>query len=297
MRNNTRTNNQQFFNSALSNNRTWGAYYLQLVEYALSRFEWEGLPLTVDERMLELSLLSKGQAVFFEDEEIGFLALPVIAGAPFDVYGIPVYRRAYAINNSYQKQLSNKDSIIIFNNMLHINTEYKLVEFAQDLFELSQIIMINAKAQKTPLLILCDEKQRLTLKNLYMKYDGNQPFIFGEKGLIGTDSIKALGTGAPFLCDKLYQLKANIWNEALTFLGITNVSVNKKERLISDEVDRLQGGTTASRFSYLKSREDAAKKINDMYGLKVSVKWREEEGSKEKDEYNDENKNEEESEK
>lgn len=295
MRNNTRTNNQQFFNSALSNNRTWGAYYFQLVEYALSRFEWEGLPTTVDERMLELSLLSRGQAVFFNDEEIGFLALPVIAGAPFDVYGIPVERRAYAINNSYQKHLSNKDSIIIFNNMLHINTEYKLVEFAQDLFELSQIIMINAKAQKTPLLLLCDEKQRLTLKNLYMKYDGNQPFIFGEKGLIGTDSIKALGTGAPFLCDKLYQLKANIWNEALTFLGIANVSVNKKERLISDEVERLQGGTTASRFSYLEARKEAAKKVNAMFGLSVSVKWREEteEESKEKDE---EDKNDEEGE-
>ena len=71
----------------------------------------------------------------------------------------------------------------------------------------------------------------LTLKNLYMKYDGNQPFIFGDRNDLNPNSIQALVTGAPYVADKLYELKQNIWNEVLTFLGVPNVQMNKKERL------------------------------------------------------------------
>ena len=264
---------RQFWESALLNNATFRQYYNRLTELSISMFEWKNLPDTVDPRYLELTLFSDGQAVFFKDEEIGFLALQNIKGGKFNVYRIPVDRRAYAVNG-YQKDLTDKDSVIIFNNYLHNNSRLDVEMFARRLWNLDRAIDVNANAQKTPVLIQCDETQRLTMLNLYKKYDGNEPFIFGDRNL-NPNAIKTLKTDAPYVADKLYQLKTQIWNEALTYLGISNINITKKERLITDEVTRNQGGTIASRYSRLEARRDACKQINKMFGLNLWCDYRE----------------------
>lgn len=264
---------RQFWESATLNNATFRQYYNRLTELSISMFEWKNLPDTVDPRHLELTLFSDGQAVFFEDEEIGFLALQNTKGGKFNVYRVPTDRRAYAVNG-YQKDLTDKDSVIIFNNYLHSNSRLDVEMFARRLWNLDRAIDVNANAQKTPVLIQCDETQRLTMLNLYKKYDGNEPFIFGDKNL-NPNAIKTLKTDAPYVADKLYQLKTQIWNEALTYLGISNINITKKERLITDEVTRNQGGTIASRYSRLEARRDACKQINKMFGLDIWCDYRE----------------------
>ena len=126
--------------------------------------------------------------------------------------------------------------------------------------------------QKTPIAILCTENQRLTMKNLYMQYEGNVPFIFGDKDL-DINGIKAISTGAPYVSDKLYALKQQYWNEALTYLGVANVTTTKKERLINAEVNSTMGGVYASRLSGLKARQQACEEINRMFGLNISVEF------------------------
>lgn len=264
---------RQFWESASLNNATFRQYYNRLTELSISMFEWKNLPDTVDPRYLELTLFTDGQAVFFKDEEIGFLALQNAKGGKFNVYRIPVNRRAYAVNG-YQKDLTDKDSVIIFNNYLHSNSRLDVEMFSRRLWNLDRAIDVNANAQKTPVLIQCDETQRLTMLNLYKKYDGNEPFIFGDKNL-NPNAIKTLKTDAPYVADKLYQLKTQIWNEALTYLGISNINITKKERLITDEVTRNQGGTIASRYSRLEARRDACKEINKMFGLDIWCDYRE----------------------
>ena len=264
---------RQFWESAALNNATFRQYYNRLTELSISMFEWKKLPDTVDPRYLELTLFTDGQAVFFKDEEIGFLALQNAKGGKFNVYRIPVNRRAYAVNG-YQKDLTDKDSVIIFNNYLHNNSRPDVEMFARRLWNLDRAIDVNANAQKTPVLIQCDETQRLTMLNLYKKYDGNEPFIFGDKNL-NPNAIKTLKTDAPYVADKLYQLKTQIWNEALTYLGINNINITKKERLITDEVTRNQGGTIASRYSRLEARLDACREINKMFGLDIWCDYRE----------------------
>ena len=255
--------NQDFWDSAKINNSTYNMYYNRLTELALSMFEWKNLPDSVDERFLELCLLRDGMCVYFEDEVLGELALRTMIGGRLNVYQIPTDRTAYA-SNGYNKKLTDKDSVIIFNNMLHTNSQLEIELFARRLWDIDRTIEINTKAQKTPMLITCEESQRLTLKNTYMKYDGNMPVIFADKNL-NPNALKTIQTGAPFISDKLYVLKTQIWNEALTFFGISNINVEKKERLISDEVTRNQGGTIASRFSKLNARRQAAKMINQMF--------------------------------
>lgn len=263
-----------FWDSATLNNLTYTQYLNRLTELAISMFEWKNLPPSVDARYLELHLFETGCMVYFNDDVLGDLCLDCITNGRLDVYGNPILRRAYSSYNNYQKLLKENNSVIIWNNYLHTNSVLDVKMFARRLYNLDRLIDVNANAQKTPVLVQGTDKQRLTLINLYKEYDGNAPFIFGDKNL-DLNALKSINTNAPYVCDKIYQLKTQIWNEALTYLGISNINIQKKERLITDEVLRNQGGTIASRYSRLESRRQATKKINAMFGTNIEVNYRE----------------------
>lgn len=269
-----RRGNGQFEESALLNNITYMQYFNRLTELAISMFEWQNLPPTVDPRYIELHLFQNGSMVYFNDDVVGNLCLDCLPNGNFDVYGNPVLRRAYSSYNNYQRDLNEDDSVIIWNNYMRTNSITDIKMYSKRLYLLDRIIDVNANAQKTPVLVQGTEKQRLTLLNLYKEFDGNSPFIFGDKNL-DLNALKCLNTGAPYVADKIYQLKTQIWNEALTYLGISNINIQKKERLITDEVTRTQGGTIASRYSRLQARREAVDKINAMFGTNIRVDYRE----------------------
>jgi len=248
-------------------------YRDNLMQLAMSMIGWEKLPETCNERYIEKTEYFRGATVFFKDPDIGFLCLPVIFNGPFDIMDEPNRRQAYS-RSGYRRDLTKDDSVIIWNNYLRKPSCLTANHFARRLADLENTIDVNCKAQKTPILLRCSENQRLTLKNLYEQYEGNYPFIFGERDL-DVKGITAINTGAPFVADKLFQIKMQVWNEALTELGITNVSYQKKERLVSDEVIRNMGGTMASRYSRLQMRRMAVDKINNMFNLNIEVNYRE----------------------
>ena len=273
------TQNDNFVDSALLNNLTYSFYYNRLKELAISVFDWQNLPDSVDARYLELELFEKGTAIFFEDKDLflfgeqsTYLCLQCLNNGSFDVYRNPINRRAIG-NNGYNKELNADDSVIIYNNLLRTNSSEIIKQYAYRLYLTQRAIDVNINAQKTPIIIQCDESQRLTLKNLYMKYDGNEPFIFGDKGL-DVNGIKVLSTGAPMVASELDIQRVTIWNDALTYLGITNVNIQKRERLLNDEVARNMGGTMSSRYSRLQARQQACEQINRMFGLNIWVEYK-----------------------
>lgn len=268
-----RKKDREFWESADLNVASYIQYYDRLTELSISMFEWRNLPDTVDPRFLELTLFANGMAVFFKNDADEYLALQCAISGPLDVYRIPIKRRAYAVNG-FNQELDNTDSVIIYNNMLHKNSMLDVRMFARELYNLDRAISVNANAQKTPILIRCTENERLSIENLYMDYDGNKPVIYGDKQL-NPNALAVLKTDAPYVADKLYTLKTQKWNEALTYLGISNVNITKRERLITDEVTRNQGGTIASRYSRLESRRQACAKINKMFGLNIQCDYRE----------------------
>ena len=268
-----RRHKTEFDESLRMNNFTWRQYYNRLMELSMVMFDWQNLPDTIDERFLELTLFRNGNAVFFKDDVLGYLALASANYGNFDVYNVPRERRAYA-SNSYQKQLTIDDSVIIYNNYLRTNSRLDVEMYAKRLYNIDRAIDTNINAQKTPIILLCDEQERLTYLNLYKEYDGNSPLIKGTKGM-DLNGFTVLKTDAPYVADKLQEIKSELWNEALTYLGISNVNTTKKERLITDEVIRNMGGTVASRYSRLQMRRQACEKINDMFGLNIWCDYRE----------------------
>lgn len=273
----SKVKNRQFWESATLNNATFMQYYRRLVEIGISNIEWVNIPSTVDTRYLELALFSEGKAVFFEDEVLGYLCLRCVVNGNFTVYRIPKLRVAIS-ENGYKKSLNNENSVIIYNNLLHTNSMLEVEMYAKRLYNIDRAIDVNVNAQKTPILIQCDEDQRLTMKNAYMKYEGNEPVIFGDKN-ISPNAVKVMSTGAPYVAGNLYDLRCKIWNEALTVMGVHNVSDEKKERMIEKEVMAGLGAVQAYRNGKLEARKMACKQINEMFGLNIDVRFRDDIGN------------------
>lgn len=139
--------------------------------------------------------------------------------------------------------------------------------FAYRLYEAERSSDVNIKNQKYPYIILTDDKQLFTLKQMYQKLDGNEPVIFGDKKNINPDNIKTIKTESPFIADKLQEYKKEIFNEALTFLGINNIMTEKKERLISDEANSNNELINLNLQSYLAPRQYACEQFNKKFGL------------------------------
>lgn len=261
-----------FDTAAKMNTATYNDYFMRLRQLAISMFEWSGMPESVDVRFLEKTLFMMGRAIFIRDNDLGYLTLKCTIGGNLNVYELPTDYTAYSIG--YNKLYPADECVIIRNNYDELPTALTIQLFARRLYEVERTLDVNIRAQKTPVIIKCDEKQRLTMKNLYMQYDGNEPFIFGDKSL-DTDNIKVLNTSAPFVSDKLMLYKHDIINEAMTFLGINNANTDKKERLVVPEVESNNDMVLMSAETMLKTRQIAAKQINKMFGLNVSVKIKE----------------------
>lgn len=247
-------------------------YLNRLKEYALNMFEWINLPKTVDARFIELVLFEEGKINFFEDKLIGFLALRVNESGKQNVYNEFDKKYIYA-NNGFSRVRNLRNSVTIYNNYLRTPTYTTVNLYAIRLARVTRAIDLNIEAQKTPVLITCPENQKLSLKNVYEQYKGNAPVIYTDSEF-NLDSIKVLKTDAPFVVDKLTLYKHDLWNEVMTFLGVNNSNQDKKERLVANEVDANDEQIEQARFNMLDARKDACKKINDMFGLNIDVKFR-----------------------
>ena len=262
----------QSWESAISNNGTFDMYFNRLKDYALSMFEWSGLPDSVSKRFLELIMFEEGKVVFFEHQEFGFMVAPVLDTGRQNHYREPIRWRATGID--LNQELDATNSVIMWNNYGRTPLIPIIRAYAYRLYQVEKTMDVNINSQKYPIIILADESQRLTLKNAYQQYEGNEPFIFGNKSGFDKEAFQVLNTGAPFVTDKLMEYKHNLWNEAMTFLGVGNAKQDKKERLVSAEVSANDEQIKTSRHTLLQARQDACEQINTLFGMDVSVDYK-----------------------
>mgnify|MGYP000936915357 CR=1 FL=1 len=256
----------------LINNRTMIDYSDRLKMLATSLFTWENLDDiagTGASRFLEQSLYTYGKACFVKDKELGFLVLNANPNDKLNIYNLPTKVNAWSYE--YNKTYNIDDIVYIMNNDLEKPTFSSLELFAYRLYDIERIIDTNLNAQRTPVLIEGDTKTILTLKNVYKEYSGNTPFIFGNKQFDISNKLNVLKTEAPYIIDKLDIHKHQIFNEALTILGIDNANTDKKERLITNEVESNEQLINYYLNCWYKTRKKACDEINEKF-LKDSDK-------------------------
>ena len=269
----------RFLDSALMNSQTYFDYVERFKKICLSMFEWVGLPESMNARYLEECLYYKGQAALLKDELYGFINTQAASNGYLNIYGLPTSLNCYSyqynsIRNLYTglEGTEDKDAVLVMNNWERIPTASTIELFCQRLAEAEMTAQVNIKAQKTPVLIVVDENQRLMMENLYSQYDGNRPFIFGDKNQVGDGVVKSISTGAEFIADKIMDYKKQIWNEALQFLGINTLQTEKKERLITDEASSNNELINLNMQSMLIPRQEACKQFNKLFGLEGTDK-------------------------
>lgn len=261
----------QFDDTANLNNLTFLDYYKRLRLLALSMFEWENLPDSMNARFLEKCLYIYGQAAFVYDEKLGFINLKCVPSDYLNIYEESFKYNCYSIN--YNKQYELNDMVLVRNNLESIPTDMTIQLFARRLCECERTTDVNIRAQQTPVLVLTDEKTRLTLMNVYKKYDGHEPVIFGNKNF-DPECVKAIKTDAPYIADKLQAYKRNVWAECMAFLGINNVADEKAERLVTDEVNANNQMIALSAEIMLLTRQKACEEFNKKFNQNISVRLR-----------------------
>ena len=278
-----KNSNYKFTDSALVNDATYFDYLERFKRIALSMFEWVNLPKSMNARWLERCLYYNGQASLLKTKDYGFINTNCCSSGKINIYGLPTRLNCYSfefqsIRKLYtglnpldtEKQREAKETnecILVLNNWEGIPTCKTMELFAYRLYEAEMTAMTNIKAQKTPVLVVVDEKQRLMMENLYSQFDGNQPFIFGDSGQFNTDILKAIKTDAPFIADKVMEYKKEIWNEALTYLGVNNIMLEKKERLVTDEANSNNELINLNLQSFLAPRLEACRQFNEKFGF------------------------------
>ena len=259
------------WDSARINNATYQFFFMKLMSVALTCFKWKNLPNSVDERFLELTLANRGSCLFFKDEELGFLALPANLSGQLNVYNIPKMRQAFA-STGYNKMCDDTDSVIIFNNYLHYSTLSIVEHYAVRLFEMQRTIDVNVKAQKTPKIFKSNEQQRLTLQNIFMKYEGNEDAIFIDKEF-DMNALQVFDTSAPYVADKIRMLMSQTFSNFLNDLGVENITTEKKERINESEAESAKGYIEIGRNIFLDARKQACNEINRMFSLNIDVEF------------------------
>lgn len=278
-------NNSQFIDSAFLNDSTYIDYLSRMRKVATSIFEWENLPDSMDARFLEETLFLYGQATLLYDEKYGFINTRCADGGFVNIYNLPtelncysnqysVYRKLYTGFKNEEKQVDDEQCILVMNNFDRIPTAQTIELFAYRMYLAQRSCDVNIMSTRTPVLIIGTDKQKLTLENLYSQYDGNRPFILGDKDIISNDMMRSIDTKAPYVADKLSEYKKEIWNEFLQFIGVNAIDVEKKERLISGESNANNEVINLNLQSYLVPRQEACKKFNELFGTNISVRVR-----------------------
>lgn len=264
-------------------------YERVLGELAMNRFKWEGLPPEIDVRYLEMSLLNSALAVFFKDD-VGnpaqnrpgtdkFFAMPAAPVGRPNVLMNPTAFTIVAPGDTFQgMRISAKRCVPIWANYYRTPDWDIISIYAYKLGQIDRTIEINVNNARRTKVLVYDENTRLTAENINSQIDAGEPTIrvntnVGQSLMDGT-MISALDLGVdPLNLEKLSIMRARLWNEAMGMLGINNANQDKKERLVSDEVDANDDQVDTMRRVTLNARQSAADQINQMFGLNVSVDY------------------------
>ena len=246
-------------NSQLYNYKTFLNYRDKMIMLALNVFQFKGINPMIDMSLVNKELLTTGSIAFFKDDVTGdLLALPYTNVGSLDFYGRPRAIMVRPFFGSYNRVLykARDEFVIMYDNEARIPLYPFIIEGAERLALIKRTIDINVSNQMTNRWWKTSQEKEFTLRKLLEQVDSKVDTIITYDDL-DLDETQQILNPAPFVADKLNEAKHEEWAEFLEVVGITSLAVNKKERLITDEVFSSMGGTIASRYNRYEARRKA----------------------------------------
>lgn len=264
-------------NSQLTNMKTYLTYKDKMLTLAENVFQFKNINPFIDMSRVNKELVTSGSIAFFYDEVMGLLALPYRVVGSLDIYGRPVNIKPVPFNGlNYQKiynrVLSPEDYVIMYDNNSKRPIFPAIIQSAERLALIKRTIDINISQQATPRFWRTSENNKKTIEDIVDQVDSKQEVIVTYDNNIVEETTCILAP-APYVANSLNEDKKEEWGEFLELIGISNMGVHKKERVIQDEIVTSMGGTIASRYSRFESRRKAIELINKKWGLNIEVEF------------------------
>lgn len=257
--------------------RLYEWYFNNYINIASNLFKYKGLEFFGDDltsEIVERGYIFNGVNVAFKDKMLGAYCLPAVASAKLNVYGIPKEYIAVGYNGKTWN-LDNTNAVLLRNNGTFSPDVPLISYYCSRIVDCDMAIKVNVNSNKMPISFICDPDQLLTVKNMYQKITGNEPVVYAPKkiktAICEPTKLEAIKTGAEFLADKLNDTKQDYISALLTYLGLDNVSVEKRERLNTTEAGANDEHIKSNLYLKLKCRQEDWKKVNAMLGCNVSV--------------------------
>lgn len=268
-----RRQKKQFGVSLKKNQDMEFIWEMRLLDIVLNLYKWTGVPKGIDKRYIEMCLCNQGNIAFTKDEVMGYIMLPATYMDYMNIYGCPTRIKMYSSYTGYNVNRVNKvDATFCFNNYSR-TTSYPIIKiFAERLADLDRAIDVNAGWQKTPAIIRTTKEKELSVKNAIMQIQGNYNVVIGDKNLFEED-LFVDAINCPFVGDKLSMLRRDIFYEFLTWFGVENSDVQKKERVVSNETRGNDGAIEKGRNTMEGTRKEFCIETNDMFGTEMGVEF------------------------
>ena len=256
----------------IENIKTRNIYYQQLLAYSLVRYEWLNLPDDFDERFMELSLNFKGGFVAFRNKYDKLVVTDFATSGGLNMYYNPTKVYSVTIDGDCE-DLKDGEFVICWNNDMRIPTTPIITEFGDRIADITRTLDVTINAEKIPYIFITNKKRLLTIKNIFRQVTRNEPAVYVDEQF-SADNLNTIDLKHSFNGVSINELKRSYWAECLTFLGIDNNSISKRERVNVAETDLSNNDSEMSRYVGLKARREFCKRFNKMFGTNIWVRYR-----------------------
>lgn len=256
--------------------RNYDYWITRMLYVASSAVEWTGLPKDCDPIYLENCLNRAGAAIIIRDPVMDrYFTGQNGSTGNIDIYGYPSNRRAIFMNGD-TVNCDTEDSVIIYNNSMRSSDLWNFQNIAEFMADIDSAIRVNMQSQKTMPIIPTTQEQSLTIENVYSDIENNIPYILVDGNSLDVEKLRnalTFDNRRSFTADLMIQVQREVWNRFLTFVGVNNVNVEKRERTNIPEINSNLDEILIMRRNRLNSRQRACDLINEKWGLNVGVRY------------------------
>lgn len=238
---------------------------------AVNSFIYENAPDTFNPYFFERKLFYDGFAWLFKDGDM----ILGLGGSrkDYDVYGWPTSGKAIGFHG-YNFNVTPDNGVCCYDlSKRGLSTYGLLMDYIPRLTDLYRTMDVNIHAQKTPVIVVTDKENELTVRNAVDQIDSNMSVIVGVEGILDMKQFDVLNTNAPYVVDKLQIQSHQYWNDIFTILGIENGDKDKKERMVVDEVNSNTQPIEIYRNARLQPRERMLERFNKLAGTNIQVRF------------------------
>lgn len=261
-------------------------YLLKYFNLYMNLYDFDGIDYQQKDFLLR-KMWANGKLAFFvlknESKTVssqtypaGSLVITPFAANTLNIYDFPVLVSLIRLKDASfiptELQLVDKDVVIGYAQR-NKRPILDMVDFlVEKICDVEMTLRTALKSQKLPWVIGYSPETELQRQVVSDMLEQDEPQLFME--IDNVNNFKALSSGAPYICDKLYQLRESYENELREYFGINNLGINeKKEHLIGDEINVNNEQIKRSGECLFDTLNELCERIRDVLGYNISIRY------------------------